>query len=142
MIEHPTVVVLGAGASMPYGFPPGSTLAREVVNAFAEENPNTELKRVARLNGFDDSLVKDFPSEFNKSPRSSLDAFVESRKQFRDIVKYGMAAKLLPREAPVWELRAVAMVERRRVAGVRRCADPKQNDFRGRLKLLKASPHH
>ena len=38
MITHPTVFILGAGASKPYGFPTGKELRVQIITEFVNEN--------------------------------------------------------------------------------------------------------
>lgn len=53
MITIPTVLILGAGASQPYGFPLGSNLVNNIANM------NHDILR--ELN-YDRKLIKDFTS--------------------------------------------------------------------------------
>jgi len=39
MITHPTVLVLGAGASVPYGFPSGRTMLQDIHRNLDPQSP-------------------------------------------------------------------------------------------------------
>lgn len=79
MIETPTVLILGAGASAPYGYPIGSKLKSQIISSLKEMLDNDdgwvhELK-------FDNDLVAEFNARFAISPRSSIDAFLSYQKE-------------------------------------------------------------
>jgi len=92
MISRPTVFVLGAGASMPYSFPSGVQLASQIATQLTERNG--ELSRLMRANGIDDKLLQAFPIAFRESGRESLDAFVQSRREFLSIVKLAIVISI------------------------------------------------
>src|SRR5687768_9260193 len=101
MIRRPTVLVLGAGASQPYGFPSGAGLATEVARNLASLRGRFVRDIAEALHGnLDETMVRDFVRDFAASGRTSLDAFVESRPEFIDLVKHAMAAVLIPFEKP------------------------------------------
>ena len=96
MITIPTVLVLGAGASYPYGFPTAKELRILICEAFT--NPNTPASRllgeawVTPPTAFSDSEA------FLKSGQPSVDAFLEWRPDFLAIGKLAIAYCLLPFE--------------------------------------------
>lgn len=92
MIENRAVLVLGAGASKPYGLPLGSELRDEVLRA------STDLDLRARLGGNYDSQLQDFCASLAQSGFSSVDAFLEQRPEWTDIGKSAMALCLLAAE--------------------------------------------
>ncbi len=98
MIEKKTVLVLGAGASIPYGFPTGEELLKDIVKIF-QYSP-TPLGDSLRDCGFRDDLIKDFVNQLNRSGRKSVDAFLEHRTEFERIGKAAMIAALIPKEDP------------------------------------------
>lgn len=98
MIRQSTVFVLGAGASEPYGFPSGMKLAEEVCHHL--EKRNHELGAALRLHCHD-AVVAALPVEFRRSGQYSLDAFVERRHEFRDVVKLAIVRSLIPCENDV-----------------------------------------
>jgi hypothetical protein len=84
MIEAPTVFILGAGASMPYGFPSGSQLVGWIC-----QNPPA---------GFDDYLTRKFVDDLRESDQLSVDAFLEHRPEFLEIGKFAIATRLIQSE--------------------------------------------
>ncbi|WP_170868430.1 hypothetical protein [Desulfatibacillum alkenivorans] len=99
MITKKTVFVLGAGASMHYGYPSGETLLREIqkiLNApdsFAHKVIN-ELSHYGHIEGD----IKRFAKALGETGRSSIDAFLEHRPEFIDIGKHFIASVLIPNE--------------------------------------------
>jgi hypothetical protein len=57
VIFKPTVFVLGAGASVPYGFPTGYDLASKILKAFREDEA---VRRAIVGAGGDGQLMADF----------------------------------------------------------------------------------
>src|SRR5437016_7627170 len=100
MIEKKTVLVLGAGASEPYGFPTGEKLLKDIVDIF-KHRPLPPLHASLREFGFEDDFIRDFVKELNGSGRHSVDAFLEDRKDFERIGKAAMIAALVPKEDPL-----------------------------------------
>lgn len=101
MITKPTVLVLGAGASHPYGYPVGRTLLDDIIKGAA--NPGSPLfNDLTHVAGFDfvGANVKQFSSELNGSASQSVDAFLESRTDFIDMGRCAIASELLRYEKP------------------------------------------
>ncbi len=93
MIKNPTVLVLGAGASVPFGFPAGQSLKDKICS--------TEfISQMGLMNllGFDSKEFKKFSFELSRSGRPSVDSFLEHRGEFVDIGKAAIASALLPLE--------------------------------------------
>jgi hypothetical protein len=86
MLTKKTVLVLGAGASIPFGFPSGQKLLRDIVKETAEPK-RTCLGEVLLQCGFNESYIKAFSSALLKSQRMSVDAFLEHRQDFWKSVK-------------------------------------------------------
>lgn len=97
MVSHPTVLVLGAGASMPYGFPSGRELYFKIMNNL---NFMTDMNINGRLRdlGFTKEQIKSFRSELAYADSQSVDAFIEYRSEFKNIGKAAMALCLIPCE--------------------------------------------
>lgn len=99
MIKTPTVFVLGAGASMPYGFPSGLALRKEICGGAINRETylTTEI-----LNNFnvDVTHINDFASAFLRSNISSIDAFLARRSEYVEVGKYAIAIRLCARENP------------------------------------------
>jgi hypothetical protein len=93
MIRTPTVFVLGAGASVPYGFPPGLSLANEVCSRLKAHPYGENLREL-----FGADLVEAFAEQFVRSGQYSLDAFVEGRPEFQQIARVAVVQELMPRE--------------------------------------------
>lgn len=75
MIERPTVLVLGAGASAPYGFPVGDKL-RELILQKSDS-----IDKFAFRHSYNPEEEGDkFRDQFRKSRSRSIDAFLEHRK--------------------------------------------------------------
>jgi hypothetical protein len=98
MIEKRTVLVLGAGASKPYGFPTGEELLKEIV--YVEQDSATPVGNALQQCGFRDLHIREFVYEMNRSGRKSVDAFLEHRAEFEIIGKTAMIAALVPKENP------------------------------------------
>jgi hypothetical protein len=87
MIATPTVFVLGAGASMPYGFPSGRQLASRICqNPFPL--PHADL-------GIDPAEYDAFTADLRMSRQPSVDAFLEHRPKFQDLGKKAIGAFLI-----------------------------------------------
>lgn len=89
MINVPTVVVVGAGGSAPFGFPHGWDFMTRVANA-----ATSRLAPGLDADGGGDELQR----ELLRSGRLSIDAFLEHRPQYLTIGKRAIAATLIPFE--------------------------------------------
>lgn len=97
MIRQSTAFVLGAGASMAYGFPSGPVLADWICNALVEQNGETTcLCRGASKCGAEDPRL--LVELFRASGLYSIDAFLQRRPEFAALGKAAIAATLIPRE--------------------------------------------
>ena len=92
MITKPTVLILGAGASMPYQFPSGKKLREKICREIKE--PLKDLFDVPSKK----AEVEHFISSFSRSGTSSIDAFLEYRTEFMEIGKLAIALALIPSE--------------------------------------------
>jgi hypothetical protein len=72
MISKPTVFVLGAGASMPYGFPSGKALCNSICN---------DTRNWPSF-GIDTDIYHEFATALQTTKQSSVDAFLEHRQEF------------------------------------------------------------
>jgi len=95
MIKEPTVLILGAGASKPYGFPLGSELRDDVIRMHSRNIINFQLRQIGINMQQYDSFIK----ELSRSGYSSVDAFLEDRKQWLRVGKSCIAQSLLEYEA-------------------------------------------
>lgn len=96
-IRQKTVFVLGAGAHIPYGFPSGPELAEIMLGI----HPTIDLSSIlSRLGSFTDlPTYPQFATAFGRSGNSSIDAFIESRKDFADQATMLVMSILLNAEA-------------------------------------------
>jgi len=99
VIEIPTVLVLGAGASNPLGFPCGEGLFLTVVEGL--QDTNKELYRELVGYGFPAEKISEFHQALRKSGANSVDEFLENRTEFLDIGKAAIARVLIPHETDV-----------------------------------------
>jgi hypothetical protein len=98
MIARSTVLVLGAGASHPYGLPLGQGLTHDVCTELL--NASSQQHRALQEVGFAPDLINEFVNDLRYSGFSSVDAFLETRNDFMPIGKAAIAASLIPRESP------------------------------------------
>lgn len=96
MIRRPTVFVLGAGASVPFGFPTGPELRRRLC---AEMRQGKDLHALLEATGLDGTEVEKARYEFERSGLHSIDSFVAYRPEYQQICETAIAAALLPLEA-------------------------------------------
>jgi hypothetical protein len=85
-------LVLGAGASYPYGFPTAKELKGLICEAFS--HPTAKASQL--LGGSDDFF--EFREAFLKSGQPSVDAFLERRPNFLNVGKLAIAYCLIPFE--------------------------------------------
>ncbi len=92
MIVKDTVLILGAGASKPYGFPLGAELRDDVIRARHKIELDYLLEKNMKFNH--DYYAK-FAEDLRTSGYSSVDAFLENRDDWIDIGKLAIAHKLI-----------------------------------------------
>ena len=90
MINKQTVLILGAGASFPYGFPLGEKLFNMVI-----DDHSTDLPKRMSETGFNQVELGNFRSALRRSLFPSVDAFLEVNESFMDIGKAVMAYFLI-----------------------------------------------
>lgn len=95
MITEPTVLILGAGASLDYGFPLGRGLRDLVCGITA-----TEASSVIEQAGYSIEELNEFVDTLKHSGFTSVDWFLEDRPEFVLIGKAAIAAALIPFENP------------------------------------------
>jgi hypothetical protein len=95
LIEKPTVFVLGAGASHPYGFP----TARGLLELpYASIGADSVLRQVLTGCGFLEDEILDFCRRLKRSGQDSIDLFLERAPRFLNVGKAAIAVQLLPQE--------------------------------------------
>lgn len=92
MIEVPTVLVLGAGASCPFGFPSGKELVRIIIQSLESTNI---LFIILSKHGFEEDFILRFRDALLGAEPLSIDAFLEYRPDFEEIGKEAIAGSLL-----------------------------------------------
>jgi hypothetical protein len=97
LIQTPTTLILGAGASIPYNFPSGRNLLLEVCNNL-RDSQNDFFKLIYSSTTNDISLIENFRNALLHSSQPSIDAFIEKRPEFLEIGKATIIAALLPYE--------------------------------------------
>ena len=104
MIIEPTVFVLGAGASQPYGFPVGRTLADEVCGHLSGTDPSTEFRYALGQCGIRNDVAEQmaFYVSMRESGCATLDEFVqaEGNRKYLPLVKASIIARLVACEEP------------------------------------------
>lgn len=101
MIKEETVLILGAGASMPFGFPSGRDLISEICNFFKKDIESRKLiLQNSSSNPFTVELAESFVSQLLPTLNVSIDEFLRDRPDFWEIGKIGIAAVLLGCEDP------------------------------------------
>lgn len=98
MIKTPTVLVLGAGASMPYGFPSGRELMLGIAGGRA--SPWDLISHQLKSYGFEAGHIRDFQQQLRDANLPSVDAFLENRPEYVDVGKHAIALGLIPFEKP------------------------------------------
>ncbi|OGE22542.1 MAG: hypothetical protein A3J42_05595 [Candidatus Dadabacteria bacterium RIFCSPHIGHO2_12_FULL_53_21] len=108
MIERRTVLIVGAGASKPYGFPTGTELKNEILGINMRRT--IEIANLKKHDAnyspiwryiFDtcgERTVESFLSSLSRSGRNSVDAFIERRPEFTDIGKLLISYQLIQYE--------------------------------------------
>lgn len=99
MVSKRTVMVLGAGASHPYGFPLGGTLRKTIIASLGPNESNS-LKSSLRGLGYGIATIERFSQELRDAQHYSVDAFLEERPEFIELGKAAIAAALIPEEDP------------------------------------------
>lgn len=96
MITRLTVLILGAGASIPYEFPSGRKLMSYICNSLM--NPPTKFSYKLNECGFKNTDLAQFGKELLHSMQPSVDLFLEKRPEYMAIGKTAIACALIPFE--------------------------------------------
>lgn len=96
MISIPTVLVLGAGASFPYGYPSGSQLIDNIIQRLGGRGTYTPNYFAELLElKFPEEHIHDFITHLRRSKVRSIDDFLDHRKEFREIGKIAIAQAII-----------------------------------------------
>ena len=96
MFSQSTVLVLGAGASFPYGFPLGKQL-KESITDFTVNTNIAECKQMQEL-GHSEPEILEFHTSLARSDNETIDAFLEDRPSLRRIGTFAIAQVLMRAE--------------------------------------------
>ena len=97
MIKIPTVFILGAGASKPYGYPSGNELIQLICdNLMTDHKP--QFKQLRGLGCKDEDIIT-FKEALYYSGQPSVDAFLEHRQDLVEIGKSAIAQALMGYES-------------------------------------------
>jgi hypothetical protein len=96
---RPAALILGAGASMPFGFPSGEELVRRIVGDMLRGENQSEVERLFNPH-FSEAARLEFGDALMRSARLSIDTFLEWNPQFAEIGKRAIAHQLIKCEKP------------------------------------------
>lgn len=96
MISEPIVLVLGAGASVPYGFPTGGDMYSLVVAGLRERNELHENL----MSHYTAKDLREFRNALRESGHTSVDTFLEYRTDLIEIGRKVLATLLIRFEQP------------------------------------------
>src|SRR6266478_1449487 len=96
MIFDPaTLLILGAGASQPYGFPLGKELKEKIIRITKSSGP---LRAQIVEAGFSEEDISEYNTDLARSINPTIDAFLEDRPSRREIGAFSIAQILMPLE--------------------------------------------
>jgi len=95
MITRPSVLVLGAGASMDFGFPSGWGLYQRVIYSLSN---GPDVARAMHDMGVTPSDCAVLLTALQRSGAKSVDAFLAYRRELVEVGKAAIAAALIPCE--------------------------------------------
>jgi hypothetical protein len=99
MINKKVTIVLGAGASYPYGFPLGGELKDKIIDQILfSRQPISERDSLGSFLdqfGYKEDIQKDFALQLKESMHLSVDAFLFEHHEFIEIGKLSIAANLI-----------------------------------------------
>lgn len=95
MIQRQTLFILGAGASSPYGFPTGEALVSEIITELS--NRGLPLHNILVELEHRPGDIDEFRDALQGSALGSIDAFLESNREFLNLGKLAIAYRLLSR---------------------------------------------
>lgn len=93
LLNEPTVLFLGAGASQPYGFPLGSELHKTIVSDIGGE-----LSGLVESLGLNNAKFKQFQEAIKYTDHNTIDTFLEHKLNFREIGSVVIAYAIMKRE--------------------------------------------
>jgi hypothetical protein len=91
--SEPTTLVLGAGASAPYGFPLGPDLKTQILGL-----PDNRVKDFLKDHANATALIPGFKEALRFGDYGTIDYFLERKKRYRDLGAYYIVTVLAGRE--------------------------------------------
>lgn len=92
-----TTLILGAGASVPYGFPTGRSLADQIIEELTQGS--TPLHIQLHKCGFEHEAIREFATRLTSLELYSIDRFLEAQPSYREIGGAAIAAIMIPNES-------------------------------------------
>lgn len=100
MITTPTVFILGAGASAPYGFPVGAKLVEKIKSFFHKDALNIRNELIYAGVADDEKIIDRFTENIRYLQDNSIDLFLSRHSEFVDIGKYLITKAIADYEDP------------------------------------------
>ena len=100
MIKEPTVFILGAGASYPYGYPTGQELRQQICSSFVEDR-NNYLSRNKQIDPHIALTLRNaegFAQTFYNSSTKSIDLFLSRNPEVMLLGKWAIIFRLFAAE--------------------------------------------
>ncbi len=91
MIKVPTLLILGAGASAPYGYPTGKQLRKNILEKYKLPSNRRKLMQFS----IEDDRINKFYNAFLKAPIGSIDAFLEHNADFATLGKLLISMEII-----------------------------------------------
>jgi len=102
MITKATVFILGAGAGIPYGFPLGSELKKDMLDILDKDNLDNRsaLALLAKAGGqdYEEMRLLTLRKTLQDSGDGTIDTFLETHEEYKDTAKRVIAYILLKKE--------------------------------------------
>ncbi len=102
MIKENTVLILGAGASFPYGYPLGTALVNQIIERLRhlrdEERHHVLTTSLLRAGNTTLAMIREFRDTLHQSGQFSIDAFLENHGRYLRMGKLAIAHTLLDAE--------------------------------------------
>jgi hypothetical protein len=93
-LKESTVLVLGAGASKPYGFPIGNEVKGRIRDCLNDSQIKANLISL----GFQTQLLDEFKEILRYGAHSTIDTLLEKKTHFRELGSYLIASTIMPQE--------------------------------------------
>ena len=102
MIKTPTVFILGAGASCPYGYPSSAELTRSICERVLKASAHQGYmeQHFNRISGTEFEQFKQIAENLQRLRVMSIDRFLEINQNFQRAGKLLIAQEILSRETP------------------------------------------